>query len=95
MAKLNFPRIRNFTVTTSAQQLLDVNKNRKKVLIFNNGLVSVELVDSKQGVFGKGIPIHAGEPYRNEHFNPQGEYWVICEVGTVDIRVEETISNGA
>ena len=92
MRKFNFPRIRAFTVTTTAQKLLDVNSKRKKVVIFNNGLVTVELLDDSNAVYGQGIPIHAGDVYPSDHFNPQGEYWIICETGTVDIRVEETIS---
>jgi len=95
MAKLNFPKIRNFTVTTTAQKLLDINAKRKAVLIYNNGLVSVELLDNRKQVYGNGIPIKAGAPYKNDHFNCQGEYYVICETGTVDIRVEETIQNEA
>jgi len=93
MAKLNFPRIRAFTVSTTNQKLLEVNPKRKAVLIFNNGVVTVELLDSPKGIFGQGIPIKTGTPYKNDHFNPQGEYYIICETGTVDIRIEETIQN--
>lgn len=93
MAKLNFPRIRAFTVTTTAQQLLRVNKDRKAVLIYNNGSAPVELLDSPKAPYGQGIPIPAGSAYNNEHFNPQGAYWIICNSGTVDVRIEETIQN--
>jgi len=93
MGKLNFPQIKQFSVTTTIAKVLDRNPKRKAVLIYNNGLVSVELFDSRKGTYGKGIPIKAGATYKQDHFNCQGEYYVICEVGTVDIRIEETIQN--
>jgi len=95
MGKLNFPRISAFTVTTTAQQLLRVNKDRKAVLIYNNGLVTVELLDSSKAPYGQGIPIHAGKEHSITSFNCQGAYWIICETGTVDVRVEETLQNGS
>ena len=93
--KLNFPRIKSFTVTTTAQKLLDGNEKRKAVLIYNNGTAPVELLDNKKQVYGNGIPIHAGCCYPIDHFNCQGEYWIICSTGTVDIRLEETIQQDA
>ena len=95
MGKLNFPRIRAFTVTTTAQKLLDVNHRRKAVLIYNNGSAPVELLDTGEAIYGQGIPILAGTEYDSDHFNPQGEYWIICETGTEDIRIEETIQQDA
>ena len=94
MRKLNFPRIRAFTVTTTAQKLLDINANRKAVLIYNNGTSPVELLSKQTQVYGNGIPIHAGSCYPIDHFNCQGEYWIICSTGTEDVRIEETIQNG-
>ena len=90
---MNHPRIRPFTVTTMAKLLLRNNKKRKAVLIYNNGAAPVELLDSPNGIYGQGIPIQAGTAYDNDHFNPQGAYWIICETGTVDIRVEEDIQS--
>ena len=95
MAKLNFPTIKSFTVTTTAQKLLDINPNRKAVLIYNNGTSPVELLSNGKQVYGDGIPIHAGSVYTNEHFNCQGEYWIICGTGTVDIRIEEDVQQNA
>ena len=95
MTKLNFPRIRAFTVTTTAQQILKVNKDRKAVLIYNNGTAPVELLDNNKAIYGKGIPIHAGSCYTSEGFNCQGSYWIICSSGTVDVRIEETIQQDA
>ena len=91
MVKINFPIIRKVTVTTTAQKLLDANKRRKAVLIFNAGTAPVELLSSPNAAYGTGIPIEGGSSYDNDHFNCQGAYWVICESGTVDIRVEEDI----
>jgi len=93
MGKLNFPQIKAFSVTTTATKVLDRNPKRKAVLIFNNGDNPVELLDSRKGTYGKGIPIAAGSAYSSDHFNCQGEYWVICSAGTEDIRIEETIQS--
>ena len=93
MGKLNSPRIWQFTVTTSANLLLRRNSKRKAVLIYNNGASPVELLDSKNAIYGQGIPILAGTGYDSDHFNPQGEYWIICETGTEDVRIEETIQS--
>lgn len=93
MAKLNFPRIRAVTVTTTSQKLLKVNPQRKAVLIYNNGSAPAYLTDSEKSLYTQGIPIQAGSCYENDHFNPQGAYWIVCASGTVDIKVEETIQN--
>jgi len=91
--KLNRPEIKVVTVSTTAQQILRANKRRKAVLIYNNGSAPVELTSSEKAPYGSGIPIHAGSDYHNDHFNCQGEYWVICSSGTVDVRVEEDIQD--
>ena len=86
----NTPRIYAFTATTTPQLFLRQNPKRKAVLIFNNGAVTVELL-SHGGVYGQGIPISPNVPYDNDHFNPQGEYWIVAASGTCDLRVEEDI----
>lgn len=91
--KLNHPKIFQFTVTTTAQRLLFAKKNRKAVLIYNNGATPVELLSDEKQAYGSGIPIAAGTQYNNDHFNPQGEYWIICGALTIDIRVEEDIQD--
>jgi len=100
MAKLNFPRlnfphIRAFTVTTTAKKVLEANPKRKAVLIYNNGSAPVELLSSPKAPYGQGIPIHSGSCYVSDHFNCQGEYWIICSSGTVEVRIEETIQQDA
>jgi len=91
LGKINFPRITVVSVTTTTTKVLEANPKRKAVLIFNNGDNPVELVDNKQGTYGQDIPIAAGSAYSSDHFNCQGEYWIICSAGTEDIRIEETI----
>ena len=93
MGKINFPNIFPFTVTTTVQRLLKFNKQRKAVLIYNNGAAPVELLSSPHAKYGQGIPIDGSVPYSNDHFNCQGEYYVVCGAGTVDIRVEEDIQD--
>lgn len=63
------------------------------MLIVNNGAVIVELLSSQLQAYGDGIPIDAGASYSNEHFNPQGEYYVIAASATCDLRIEETLSS--
>lgn len=91
--KLNHPNIRSFTVTTTATLLLDHKANRKAVLIVNAGAAPVELLSGDKQVYGDGIPILVGGFYENDHFNCQGAYYIICNVGTVDVRVEEDIQD--
>lgn len=93
MDKLNHPNIFPFTVTTTAKKLLDNNKQRKAVLIYNNGTAPVELLSTRTQTYGQGIPILAGAQYDNDHFNPQGEYYIISEAADQDIRVEEDIQD--
>ena len=93
MGKINHGDIRPFTVETTAKKVLDAKKNRKAVLIYNNGASPVELLSSPKQIYGQGIPILAGAEYDSDHFNPQGDYWIICETGTEDIRIEETIQS--
>lgn len=93
MDKLNRPNIFAFTVTTTAKELLRPNKQRKAVLIFNNGATPVELLSSRKQTYGQGMPIPSNSSYTSEHFNPQGQYWVICSAGTIDLRVEEDIQD--
>lgn len=92
MGRVNYPIIRSLTVTTTTQQILNGNRNRKAVLIFNNGTVTVYLLSNKNQGISDGIPIKAGSKYDNDHFNPQGEYWIIAASGTPDVRIEEDIS---
>jgi hypothetical protein len=89
--KGNFPYIHQFTATTTPSIILPANLKRKAVLIYNNGAATVELVSSG-GVSGSGIPIPVGMSYESDHFNCQGEYYVVAEAGTVDLRIEEDIS---
>jgi len=95
MTKLNSPRISAFTVTTTAKQVLELNPKRKAVLIYNNGSAPVELLSSSKAPYGQGIPIYAGSCYTSDHFNCQGEYWIISESADQDVRIEETIQQDA
>jgi hypothetical protein len=88
----NFPRIRAFSATTTVKSILEANPKRKAVLIYNNGAATVELLDSETSKYGQGIPIAAGTSYENDHFNCQGEYFVVAAAGTVDLRIEEDIA---
>ena len=88
--KPNFPVIRAFSVTSTAQKILDANPRRKAVLIYNNGTATVYLLSSRNQVAANGIPIPTGANYSSDHFNTQGEYWIIGS-GTDDVRIEEDL----
>lgn len=88
----NFPLIRAFSVTTTAKLVLEANDKRKAVLIYNNGTGTVYLLSGRGQIATDGIPIPVGGAYDNDHFNPQGEYWIIGS-GTDDIRIEEDIAD--
>ena len=84
------PKIGAIKVTTEPKMIVDTNPKRKALLIYNNGTAPVELLSSKDGRYGDGIPILAGVPYSNQDYC-QGAYWIIAESGTQDIRFEEDV----
>lgn len=84
------PKIGAIKVTTKPKMIVDVNPHRKALLIYNNGTATVELLSSKDGRYGDGIPIDPQVPYSNEDYC-QGAYWIIAESGTQDVRFEEDI----
>ena len=96
--KSNYPIIYAFTATTTPKLILRNNPKRKAVFIVNKGTVIVELL-SAGGIYGQGIPISPAnaasgvipDVYKIDHFNPQGEYWVVAASDTCDLRVEEDI----
>ena len=88
---MNRPRIFAHSVTTTATQILKANPKRKAVFIYNNGTATVYLLSDQRQVAANGIPIPVGTGYDSDHYNCQGDYWIIGS-GTDDIRVEETLS---
>lgn len=91
MDKINENRIRVFTATTTSQKLFSNNKNRKAFIIYNNGSNIVEVCDTSQA-YGQGFPIAPSLSLDDDHFNPQGELWVIATGGNTELRVWEIIS---
>lgn len=86
-----FALIKAFTVTTTAQLIVDRNPKRKALLIFNNDTTAtVYVTDSPNSLYTQGIPIPPKANYENLHFC-QGAYYIICASGTVNVRVEEDI----
>ena len=84
------PKIGRFKASTSAKMLVDINCKRKALLIYNNGTAPVEVLSSKDGKYGDGIPIKSDRSYNNQDYC-QGAYWIIAESGTQDIRFEEDL----
>ena len=84
------PKIGARKATTKPKMIVDINPKRKALLIYNNGTVSVELLSSKDGRYGDGIPIKPDRSYSNKDYC-QGAYWIIAESGTQDIRFEEDL----
>lgn len=94
--KLNFPQIKQLTVTTTVVRILEKNPLRKAVLIYNNGTAPVYLGHTDKVTSSTGMPIINQATYSNDHFNPTGEYWCIgTQAGGDDIRIEEDFSEGA
>jgi hypothetical protein len=89
--KINRPKIWQLTATTTPQEILSEMKNRKAVTIYNNGAVTVYLGSSGGFVATQGLPIPAGMERFYDSFNAQGQYFVIAESGTADLRIEETL----
>jgi len=85
------PKIGAIKVTTKPKMIVGINPKRKALLIYNNGTATVELLSSKDGRYGDGIPIPAGKSYNNKDYC-QGAYWIIAKNGTQDIRFEENIT---
>lgn len=91
MDKINSNKIYVFTATTTSQRLFGNNKNRKAFAIYNNGANNVEVCDTSQA-YGYGYLIIPTQEVSDDHFNPQGELWVIATVGNTELRVWEIIS---
>lgn len=91
MTKINKPLIRNLTATTTPQQILKENLSRKAVTIYNNGSVTVYLGSSITFASAQGLPIPAGMERFYDSFNAQGEYYVLADSATADLRIEETL----
>lgn len=91
MDKINSNQINPFTATTTSQRLFGNNKNRKAFMIYNNGSNIVEVADSNK-TYGSGYPIPVGSAISDDHFNPQGELWIIATGGNTEVRVWEIIS---
>jgi len=84
------PKIGAIKVGTKPKMLVGINPKRKRLFIYNNGTVTVEVISSKDSRYGDGIPIASGGNYTIPDYC-QGQYWIIAESGTQDIRFEEDI----
>lgn len=91
MDKINTNLIHVFTATTTSQRLFAANKNRKAFAIYNNGANIVEVCGTSQA-YGFGYPIPPSQNLDDDHFNPQGELWIIATGGNTELRVWEIIS---
>lgn len=87
---INTNQIRVFTATTTSQRLFAANKRRKAYAIYNNGSNIVEVCDSSQA-YGYGYPIRPTEELSEDHFNCQGDLFVIATGGNTELRVWEII----
>ena len=92
MKKLNRNIIRRFTATTTLKQILEANANRKALLILNNGSNIVDFHDGSGREYGKGFPLSPTNALDDDHFNPQGELWVIATTGDTELCVWEILS---
>ena len=91
MKTQNTNQIRPFTVTTTSQMLFGNNAFRKAFLVQNIGTNIVEVCSNSQ-LYGQGVSIPVGAILSDDHFNCQGELWIVSTVGNSDVRVWEVIS---
>lgn len=89
---MNSPTIRSHSATTTTSKILEQSKNRKAVLIYNNGASIAYLTSNRNQGTADGIPIAVNGSYANDHFNAQGDYYILTAAGTADLRIEETIA---
>lgn len=87
MPHAKYPKTYALQVGTKKQKLVAENKKRKYLFIYNNGTDTIYILSSPALNKDNGIPVPVGGSYNNEHC--YGEYWVVAESGTQDIRVEE------
>jgi len=78
---------RPLTVGTSVIELVKENPTRKGLLVYNNGSATVYILSAQNLTTSDGIPVAAGASYEND--NCTGEYWIVAESGTQNVRVEE------
>lgn len=90
--KQNTNRIYRFTATTTNQRLFVAEPKRKAFLIYNNGDNIVDFLDNKNDVYGTGFPVKPTGTVNDDHFNPQGELFVISTVGNSILCVWEILS---
>lgn len=55
----------------------------------------MEFSDKKNTAYGAGYPVSPGASIDDDHFNPQGELYVISTTGDVELRVWEVLSEEA
>jgi len=72
-------------------KLFDANPMRKAFLIQNLGAYIVE-VNANGQLLGQGVQIPVGGVLTDDHFNAQGELWIVSFTGVSDCRVWEVIS---
>ncbi|MBW2559544.1 MAG: hypothetical protein JRE40_01690 [Deltaproteobacteria bacterium] len=82
-----FPKTYHITVTTKKKKLVTENPTRKGLLVYNNGSATVYILSSPALDKTDGIPVAAGGSYEND--DCYGEYWIVADSGSQDVRVEE------
>lgn len=92
MNKKNTNQLSVFTATTTTKQLFQEDSKRKAFLIYNNGANIVEFVDTEKGTYGYGMPLNPKAYMYDDHFNPQGQLYVVATTGNTELRIWEIIS---
>ena len=81
------PRTFHLKVTTKKMKLVTENPTRKGLLVYNNGTDTIYILSSPALEKEDGIPVAKKTSYSND--DCYGEYWIVAESGTQDVRVEE------
>jgi len=81
------PRTYRLTVSTRKMQLVTENPTRKGLLVYNNGSATVYILSSPALSSSDGIPVAPGGTFEDD--DCYGEYWIVADSGSQDVRVLE------
>jgi len=87
-----FPKNRTFNILVGAAVVpaLSLNSRRTKMIIQNNGALTVEMVQDETSAFGTGIQIISGATYIDDAQTAStGKLFLVSSGGSNDVRIRE------
>lgn len=83
----NKTRTHSLTASIVPTKLCGSDENRKCILIYNAGSVTIYITAKQANPYTQGIPIVAGATYVNN--TTTDALWVLTSTSTADVRVQE------